>query len=200
MKGNPKDGDLTVFCETTGTDARTLAKSLRFNEALYVIGDLSIRAYRNRSGRFLAPIIVKMKFFKFLGKVRDASTHIWVSAKGNLGETPDLKRTPKGRKVTNFNIAMNEFTREGDKETRWLTVTTWNKRAESCAANLTKGARVEVSGSHVGVEVWKTNAGEDRATLTLTAQDVEFLNRATGTTTATASATQDTDSSGMPWE
>lgn len=199
MKANPDDSELTVFCETTGADARTLAKSLRLNEGLYVIGDLSIRPYRNKMNRFMAPIIVKVKMFKFLGNIRDASTHISVSAKGNLGGTPDLKQTPRGRKVVNFNIAMNDFSRNGRKETRWLAVTAWNKRAESCAAHLTRGARVEVMGSHVGVELWKTKAGEDRATLTLTAQDVEFLNRATGTTAATAPATQDADSSGMPW-
>lgn len=192
------DDDLTIFCEATGKDARTLAKAVRHNEGLYIHGDLSIRPYRNRSDQFLAPIIVRIRFFKFLGQIRESATHLWVSAKGNLGDMPDLKQTPKGRKVANFNIAMSERkpTPNGiEKVTNWLAVTTWNRRAEVCASNLTKGSRVEVRGSHVGVEIWKTRADEDRATLTLTAQDVEFLNRASGTTAATQDAADE-----MPWE
>ena len=199
VKGMTDSDDLTIVCEATGKDARTLAKSVRNNEGIYILGDLSIRPYRNKSGQFLAPIIVKVRFFKFLGSIRPVATHIWLTAKGNLGDDPDARHTPKGLAVTNFNIAVNELRRgaKGDakKFTHWLAVTTWRGKAETCAKYLTKGSKVEVRGSHVGVEIWKTKTGEDRATLTLTAQVVEFLNRAPGTV-----AEIEDDEDGPPWD
>ena len=185
VKGMTDSNNHLIFCEAFGKDSATLTKALGEYDGLYIRGDLSIRPYRNRAGRFQVPIVVKIREFKFLGAIRDTATHLWVSAKGNLRADPDAKQTPKGLAVTNFDIAVNERKLDAEgtaqKVTTWLAVTTWNGRAEACAKHLTKGSKVEVRGSHVGVELWKTKTGEDRASLTITAKVVEFLNRAAGT-------------------
>ena len=69
---------------------------------------------------------------------------------GHLGQDPHSGATPSGKKVTNFNIATNEFykTAEGEKikRTDWHKVTTWGKVAEACEKMLRKGSMVLVEG------------------------------------------------------
>jgi len=69
---------------------------------------------------------------------------------GHLGQDPRSGATPSGKKVTNFNIATNEFykTAEGEKikRTDWHKVTTWGKVAEACEKMLRKGSMVLVEG------------------------------------------------------
>ncbi len=69
---------------------------------------------------------------------------------GHLGADPHSGATPSGKKVTNFNIATNEFYKspEGEKvkRTDWHKITTWGKVAESCEKMLRKGSMVLVEG------------------------------------------------------
>lgn len=92
---------------------------------------------------------------------------------GHLGQDPTSGATPSGKKVTNFNIATNEFykTAEGEKikRTDWHKVTTWGKVAEACEKMLRKGSMVLVEGkirniSYDGKDDKKTKAYEIFAT------------------------------------
>jgi len=69
---------------------------------------------------------------------------------GHLGADPHSAATPSGKKVTNFNIATNEFYKspEGEKikRTDWHKITTWGKIAEACEKMLRKGSMVLVEG------------------------------------------------------
>jgi single-strand DNA-binding protein len=69
---------------------------------------------------------------------------------GHLGADPHTGATPSGKKVTNFNIATNEFYKspEGEKvkRTDWHKITTWGKIAEACEKMLRKGSMVLVEG------------------------------------------------------
>ena len=91
----------------------------------------------------------------------------------HLGQDPHSGATPSGKKVTNFNIATNEFykTAEGEKikRTDWHKVTTWGKVAEACEKMLRKGSMVLVEGkirntSQAGEDDKKSKAYEIFAT------------------------------------
>lgn len=69
---------------------------------------------------------------------------------GYLGRDPEMRYTPSGQSVTNFNVATNRVYTSTDgqrvKETAWFRVTTWGKQAENCNNYLRKGSKVLVEG------------------------------------------------------
>ena len=97
---------------------------------------------------------------------------------GNLGSDPEMRYTPNGTPVTNFNVATNRVWKdpqgEQHKETTWFRVNAWNRQAETCNEFLRKGSSVLVEGT-VSASAWKTQEGEPRATLEVRAQIVRFL-------------------------
>lgn len=103
---------------------------------------------------------------------------------GNLGRDPEMRYTPDGKAVTNFNVATNRqyTTSAGEtvKETTWFRVSTWNKTAENCNQYLRKGSKVLVEGrlnadpQTGGPKIWQGQNGPG-ASFEVTAIDVRFL-------------------------
>ena len=68
---------------------------------------------------------------------------------GNLGADPEIRHTPSGASVANFNLATSRsWTREGRKEekTDWHRIVAWDKLAEICQQYLKKGNKVYIEG------------------------------------------------------
>ena len=70
---------------------------------------------------------------------------------GNLGSDPEMRYTPTNRAVTQFNVAVNQSTKnqqtgEWNEETDWFRVSVWGDRAERMAETLRKGNKVFVEG------------------------------------------------------
>lgn len=63
---------------------------------------------------------------------------------------------------------------EGQPEADFFRVTAWRQLGENCAQYLAKGRKVCVIGP-VNVSTYTGNDGQTRATLEVTAEDVEFL-------------------------
>lgn len=94
---------------------------------------------------------------------------------GNLTRDPERRVTPSGIDVTSFTVAVNRRKREGqEQETDYFRVTAWRNLAVSCGQYLAKGRKVAVVGA-VSVSTYLANDGTTRATLEVTAEDVEFL-------------------------
>jgi len=92
---------------------------------------------------------------------------------GSLGKDPEIRTTSSGINVCNFNVAVTE--RKGqEKVTTWFRVTAWRGLAESCQKYLAKGRKVCVTGS-VSVSTYEGKDGTTRASLEVTADEVEFL-------------------------
>ena len=188
--------ELVLYCETFGKEAETLIKFLREKEGVYIMGNLEMRPYRNKEDQFLAPLMVRTTMVKFLGNIKPAATHIWVTARGNLGDKPDLDYTDKKLAVCDFDIGVHSKSADGkERKTSWVAVTTWNGQAEACHKYLDKGSAVIVRGSHIRSETWQTAKGEDRADLMLTAKHVEFLDHRRDSATSIPY-----DEDDMPWE
>lgn len=99
---------------------------------------------------------------------------------GNLGQDPEMRRTPDGTPVTSFSVATNKrwTTSDGQQgeKTVWFRVTAWRRLAEACAQYLHKGDPVLVEGELSEPRVYQTKASDEwRASLDLTAYTVKFL-------------------------
>ena len=105
---------------------------------------------------------------------------------GNLTANPELRSTPNGIPVCTFTIAVNGR-KQGEPAT-FFRVTAWRQLGENCNRYLTKGKKVFVSGP-VTVSTYTAKDGATRASMEITAEDVEFLSPAgTGAENATVDA------------
>jgi single-strand DNA-binding protein len=104
---------------------------------------------------------------------------------GNLGRDPEMRYTPSGQAVTNFNVATSRvwYDSSGTKqeETIWIRVSTWGKLAETCNQYLSKGrqvlceGRLNVDRETGGPRTWQDQNGNWRASYEMTALEVRFL-------------------------
>ena len=65
---------------------------------------------------------------------------------GNLGSDPEMRYTPNNRAVTQFNVAVNQSTKnqqtgEWVEETDWFRVSVWGDRAERMAESCARATR-----------------------------------------------------------
>jgi single-strand DNA-binding protein len=98
---------------------------------------------------------------------------------GNLGRDPEMRYTPSGVAVTNFSVATSRSWTGQDgqrqEKTVWFRVATWRRLAETCNQYLTKGQRVLVIGEMEEPSTWTDQEGNTRASLEVTARNVQFL-------------------------
>lgn len=98
---------------------------------------------------------------------------------GNLTRDPELRTTSSGVNVCDFTVAVNRRQRRdaqnGQPEADFFRVTAWRERGELCAKYLAKGRKVCVIGP-VSVQTYTSERdGLTRASLEVTADEVEFL-------------------------
>ena len=97
---------------------------------------------------------------------------------GNLTRDPDLRYTPSGAPVCNFDLAMNRSytTQAGERkdEVCFMTIVVWGKQAESCGQYLAKGRQALVEG-HLQQRSWETPEGQKRTKIEVVAERVQFL-------------------------
>ncbi|MBQ9196054.1 MAG: single-stranded DNA-binding protein [Clostridia bacterium] len=96
---------------------------------------------------------------------------------GNLTRDPELRSTRDGISVCSFTVAVNRRVRNaeaGQPEADFFRVTAWRQLGENCAKYLAKGRKVSVTGS-VSASAYTAQDGSPRASLEVTADDVEFL-------------------------
>ena len=96
---------------------------------------------------------------------------------GNLTSEPQLKFTTNNTPVASFTIAVNRnHTKEdGTKETDFINIVVWNKRAENVKNYLDKGSKVGIVG-RLQVRKYQNERGENRYVTEVVADEVEFLN------------------------
>lgn len=94
---------------------------------------------------------------------------------GNLTKDPDMRITSTGVNVCTFTVAVNRSRgNNGQQEADFFRVTAWRGLADVCKQYLTKSSKVAVHGS-VSVTAYTSNEGEARASMEVTADEVEFL-------------------------
>lgn len=97
---------------------------------------------------------------------------------GNLTGDPQLRTTQAGDAVCSFTVAVNRRrasnAQAGQPEADFFRVNVWRQLGENCAKYLSKGRKVYVSGP-VQCRVYVGNDGQTRASMEVTANEVEFL-------------------------
>ena len=97
---------------------------------------------------------------------------------GNLTRDPELRTTSAGINVCDFTVAVNRRQRKdaqnGQPDADFFRVSAWRERGELCAKYLANGRKVCVIGP-VSVRTYTGNDGVMRASLEVTADEVEFL-------------------------
>lgn len=95
---------------------------------------------------------------------------------GNLVRDPELRSTRDGISVCTFTVAVNRRNTgaKAEPQADYFRVTAWRGLGETCAKFLAKGRKVAVCGS-VSAVPYTAQDGTARASLELTADDVEFL-------------------------
>jgi len=95
---------------------------------------------------------------------------------GNLTRDPELRTTSTGLNVCSFTVAVNRrrSANSNQPEADFFRVTAWRQLGENCQRYLAKGRKVAVVGP-VSVSTYTANDGTTRASLEVTADDVEFL-------------------------
>ena len=97
---------------------------------------------------------------------------------GNVGADPELRYTPSGTAVTNFNMATNESWTDnsGDRQekTEWHRIVVWGRLAEICNQYLRKGSKVYIEG-RLQTRSWEGQDGQKRYTTEVVARDMQML-------------------------
>ncbi|RKY89282.1 single-stranded DNA-binding protein [candidate division KSB1 bacterium] len=99
---------------------------------------------------------------------------------GYIGTDPDIKYTPTGDAVVNFNLATSEAWRDKDgnlqEKTEWHRIVAWRKLAEFSNEWLKKGMQVYVEGK-IRTRTWDDKNGIRRYTTEIFANSIQMLGR-----------------------
>ena len=97
---------------------------------------------------------------------------------GRLGKDPEVRYTPDGTMVTNFNLATDEQWKDknGEKvqKSEWHRIVTFGKLAEICGNYLVKGKLVFIEG-RIQTRSWEDKEGVKRFTTEIVASDMKML-------------------------
>ena len=97
---------------------------------------------------------------------------------GRLGKDPEVRYTPDGAMVTNFNLATDEQWKDknGEKvqKTEWHRIVTFGKLAEICGNYLVKGKLIFVEG-RIQTRSWEDKEGVKRYTTEIVANNMQML-------------------------
>ena len=98
---------------------------------------------------------------------------------GNLGSDPEVRYTPDGVPVANFNLATSESwndrnTGERQERTEWHRLVLWRKLAEIASQYLKKGSKIYVEGK-LQTRSWDDQSGQKRYTTEVVVFDIQML-------------------------
>lgn len=123
---------------------------------------------------------------------------------GRLGSDPEIRYTPSGVAVANFNIATSEEWKDKDtgekkERTEWHRIVAWRRLGELCGEYLSKGRQVYIEGK-IQTRAWEDRDGNKRYTTEIVASDVQFLGgrEAAGNARPAAAAASDFQGSPVP--
>ena len=98
---------------------------------------------------------------------------------GRLTRDPELRYIPSGAAVCDLGLAVNrEWTKkdsnEKEKETCFVDIVVWARRAEVVAEYFSKGDEIYIEG-RLQLDTWQTKEGEKRSKLKVVMDTFEFI-------------------------
>ena len=94
---------------------------------------------------------------------------------GRLTRDPDLRYTPNGVAVANFNIAVNRpfSNQQGNREADFINIVAWGSSADFVARYFGKGDMIAVEG-RLKIRNWTDESGANRKTAEIEADRLHF--------------------------
>lgn len=97
------------------------------------------------------------------------------TVEGFVTHDPVLKKTKTGKNLCSFAIAVNHFSRdEENPKVSFIDVETWEKLADVCSRNVSKGKRLIVMG-RLRQDRWEGQDGKTRSKIKIVGSEVRFL-------------------------
>ena len=97
---------------------------------------------------------------------------------GNLGSDPEVRYTPSGTAVANFNLATNEAFKDKEgvlqEKTEWHRIVVWDRLAEICEKYLKKGSQIYIEGS-LQTRQYEDKEGVTKYTTEIKAREMQIL-------------------------
>lgn len=94
---------------------------------------------------------------------------------GNLVRDPESGTTPNGVNYCRFTVAVRKrFHKDGEEDCSFIRVTAWRGLGDTCRKNLAKGRKVGIIGE-ASVSAYTGRDGQARASMEISADEVEFL-------------------------
>lgn len=96
---------------------------------------------------------------------------------GRLSADPELKTTPSGVSVCQFDVAVNrkEKPKDGQQpKADFFTVVAWRQQAEFVTRYFRKGSSISITGT-LQNRSWTTQNGEKRYKTEIVAQEIDFV-------------------------
>lgn len=97
---------------------------------------------------------------------------------GRVARDIELKKTTVGASVATLVLAVDRdfVSKDGTRETDFINVEVWNKRAEYCAKNIEKGRLISVTGS-IKTNRYETKDGQKRTNFVVLASNITTLEK-----------------------
>ncbi len=112
---------------------------------------------------------------------------------GNVGADPELRYTPGGTAVANFNVATNESWTDNNGErqerTEWHRIVVWGRLAEICNQYLRKGSKIYVEG-RLQTREWEGQDGVKKQRTEIVADNMILLDRPPASPTSVTQTTE----------
>ncbi len=97
---------------------------------------------------------------------------------GHLGSDPELRYTPSGDSVVNFNLATNRAYKDKtgslQEKTEWHRIVVWRKLAETCKGYLKKGSHIYIEG-RLSSRSWEGKDGSKKFITEIIANNMQML-------------------------
>ena len=94
---------------------------------------------------------------------------------GFVTHDPQAKTTKTGKSLCTFALAINHYSKSDEPpRVSFIEVETWEKTADICSKNITKGKRVLVTGS-LRQDRWEDEKGKMQSRLKIIGNEVIFL-------------------------
>lgn len=102
-----------------------------------------------------------------------------VTLLGRLAQEPEIRYTPSGKPVANFDLAVPVPSKNKDTPPDYIPIVAWDNWAEFCGKYLTKGRQIAIEG-RITTRKWKDNDGKHRKAVEVTASRIYFADSNNG--------------------
>jgi len=94
---------------------------------------------------------------------------------GFVAQEPRVKKTKTGKSVCSFTLAVNHYSKsENESKVSFIDVETWEKLADICGANISKGKWIFVMGT-LKQDRWEDDKGKVQSRVKIIGNEVRML-------------------------